>query len=207
MTDLFSSWHSFEKYARPIFYVFERRQDMDFLVLTKRPIWMMEFCKQWARRDGDPLPNVFLGVSIENDMWSARRQPAMKEISGMGWKTVVSYEPALEQVNWAGWEFIDWMMCGGESGVGARMMHPNWARSGRDFCQENKIPFFFKGWGEWAPCAQLPWIDGNTTFSHKPVVLQGTMMFRVGKGKAGHLLDGREWREMPPVNIQDVNDQ
>lgn len=107
MTDLFSSWHSFEKYARPIFYVFERRQDMDFLVLTKRPIWMMEFCKQWARRDGDPLPNVFLGVSIENDMWSARRRGAMREISGRGWKTVVSYEPALEMVDWTGWEFIE----------------------------------------------------------------------------------------------------
>jgi protein gp37 len=197
MTDLFSSWHSFEKYARPIFYVFERRQDMDFLVLTKRPIWMMEFCKQWARRDGDPLPNVFLGVSIENDMWSARRRGAMREISGRGWKTVVSYEPALEMVDWAGWEFIDGMMCGGESGAGARMMHPNWARAGRDFCQANSIPFFFKAWGEWAPLDQLSWINATTLLSHKPVMFQGAMMGRVGKGKAGHLLDGREWREMP----------
>jgi len=199
MTDLFASWHSFEKYARPIFDVFERRQDVDFLVLTKRPVWMMEFCHRWANWNKEALPNVFLGVSVENEIWSARRRWSMQEIARLGWKTVVSYEPALEKVDWGGWEFIDGMMCGGESGAGARMMHQDWARSARDFCRENKIQFFFKSWGEWAACAQLPWIDGNTTFSHKPVAFQGTMMFRVGKGKAGHFLDGREWREMPEV--------
>jgi protein gp37 len=77
------------------------------------------------------------------------------------------------------------------------MMHPNWARAGRDFCQANSIPFFFKAWGEWAPLDQLSWINATTLLSHKPVMFQGAMMGRVGKGKAGHLLDGREWREMP----------
>lgn len=49
---------------------------------------------------------------------------------------------------------IDWIVVGGESGPGARPMHPDWARSLRDQCAAAGVPFFFKQWGEWAPiCA------------------------------------------------------
>jgi len=46
---------------------------------------------------------------------------------------------------------IDWVIVGGESGPGARQMHPNWARSLRDQCQAAGVPFLFKQWGEWLP--------------------------------------------------------
>ena len=49
---------------------------------------------------------------------------------------------------------LDWVIVGGESGPGARPMHPNWAKSLRDQCASAGVPFFFKQWGEWAPvCA------------------------------------------------------
>jgi len=74
---------------------------------------------------------------------------------------------------------IDWVVCGGESGPGARPMHPDWARSVRDQCVAAGVPFFFKQWGEWAPFGDL------------------NAMRRTGKKAAGRLLDGREWNEYP----------
>ncbi len=47
---------------------------------------------------------------------------------------------------------LDWIIVGGESGPGARPMHPDWARSIRDQCASADVPFFFKQWGAWAPC-------------------------------------------------------
>jgi protein gp37 len=44
---------------------------------------------------------------------------------------------------------LDWLICGGESGHGARPMHPQWARSLRDQCTAAGVPFHFKQWGEW----------------------------------------------------------
>jgi protein gp37 len=45
---------------------------------------------------------------------------------------------------------LDWVIAGGESGPHARPMHPDWARSLRDQCQDAGVAFFFKQWGEWA---------------------------------------------------------
>ena len=49
---------------------------------------------------------------------------------------------------------LDWVIVGGESGPGARPMHPNWARSLRDQCQAADVPFLFKQWGEWIAPSQ-----------------------------------------------------
>ena len=108
----------------------------------------------------------------------------------------MSYEPALGPVDWTGWEWLNGLICGGESGHGARPMNPAWARAARDFCVKNSIPYFFKQWGEWAPIEVLK-VNARTTFKHKPVQIGNELLFRVGKGFAGHLLDGIEWRQMP----------
>lgn len=83
---------------------------------------------------------------------------------------------------------IDWVICGGESGPGARPMHPDLARSLRDQCFAAGVAFHFKQWGEHAWCER---IEGD------PSTLTP---YRVGKKAAGRLLDGREWNEMPGVN-------
>src|SRR3990172_5609559 len=102
---------------------------------------------------------------------------------------------------------IHWVICGGESGAGARPMHPGWARSLRDQCQAAHVPFFFKQWGEWLPVSQslhllageiadVPcrtWGDGTEPISNQQHSV------RVGKHKAGRLLDGVEWNEFPGV--------
>lgn len=83
---------------------------------------------------------------------------------------------------------IDWVIVGGESGPGARPMHPDWARSLRDQCQAAGVPFFFKQWGEWGP----NWLNDENG-----KVPDSEWMDRMGKKAAGALLDGREWREFP----------
>ena len=83
--------------------------------------------------------------------------------------------------------WIDWVICGGESGPKARPMHPDWARSLRDQCNAAGVPFFFKQWGSYV------W-----DVRHEPP--QATDYPRkVGKKNAGRLLDGRTWDEMPGV--------
>lgn len=100
---------------------------------------------------------------------------------------------------------VDWVVVGGESGPGARPLHPDWARSIRDQCQAAGVPFFFKQWGEWGPWSE-PLRAGTRaatcsahrdgTISDRPDGL-GITMRRVGKASAGRLLDQREWSEFP----------
>ncbi|HTV46615.1 MAG TPA: DUF5131 family protein [Stellaceae bacterium] len=75
---------------------------------------------------------------------------------------------------------LDWVLAGGEVGVGVRVTRAEWLRRLRDNCVEAGVPFFFQGWGEWAPEP-----DGF-----------GDRMVRLGR-RAGRLIDGRSWDELP----------
>ena len=85
---------------------------------------------------------------------------------------------------------IHWVICGGETGIGARPMHPDWVRSLRDQCVAAGVPFFFKSWGDWLPCNQI-----TDTDAEEGILCRNR--FRVGKRRSGRLLDGREWSEIP----------
>jgi protein gp37 len=92
---------------------------------------------------------------------------------------------------------LDWVVLGGETGPGARPMHPDWARSVRDQCQAAGVPFYFKQWGEWAlTTEEEPFMECWTTAVGDKL---DTIMARCGKKRSGRLLDGREWRELPGV--------
>ena len=100
---------------------------------------------------------------------------------------------------------LDWIICGGESGPGARPMHPDWARGLRDQCRAAKVPFFFKQWGEWLPSDQLGagehagrerrYLDAAGLECHGSV--SNLVVNRIGKKAAGHALDGEECQEWP----------
>ena len=106
---------------------------------------------------------------------------------------------------------LDWVIVGGESGPGARPMHPDWARSLRDQCEAAGVPFLFKQWGEWGEpdsiersgIAHHGWFeqdrrDGGVPRHEWPGPMQNGVelaslrpeVFRVGKKAAGRLLDG-----------------
>lgn len=91
---------------------------------------------------------------------------------------------------------IDWIIAGGESGSKARPSHPDWFRSLRDQCTNAGVPFFFKQWGEFFPEDQPTSAPGED-WSRGVHLPNAGFAFRVGKKRAGALLDGREWREAP----------
>lgn len=113
---------------------------------------------------------------------------------------------------------IGWVIVGGESGAHARPMHPEWARSVRDQCAAANVPFFFKQWGEWAPpedieaAGRVPpdlddagwprrtWPDSPHRHPAWPTAGEcggDTEVYRVGKAKAGRLLEGAEHSGRP----------
>lgn len=155
-----------------------------------------------------PLPNVWLGTSVENQAAADDRIPhLLRTPAAVRW---VSCEPLLGAVDisdhfYSGCHcnarsvgecfcfprrLLHWVVAGGESGPKARPMHPEWARSLRDQCQEAGVPFHFKQWGEWAPAR-----PGARGFP-KHWSGQG-WMHRFGKKAAGRRLDGRTWDEEP----------
>ncbi len=102
---------------------------------------------------------------------------------------------------------VDWVIVGGESGPGARPMHPDWARSLRDQCEAAGVPFLFKQWGEWTPgvnvTAKRGTVEAATWFNNQWLLQKEDLsvidghadnepdLYRIGKKAAGRLLDGR----------------
>lgn len=138
-----------------------------------------------------PLPNVWLGVSVEDQKRADLRIPALLDTpAAVRW---ISAEPLLGPVdimNGLGDSWltgIDWIVAGGESGPGARPMHPDWARSLRDQCEVAGVPFLFKQWGSHRPSAVGSIVRGGVRFPMVPA----------SKTAAGRELDGRTWDEYP----------
>lgn len=88
---------------------------------------------------------------------------------------------------------VHWVIVGGESGAQARAMAPYWVRSLRDQCAA-RTPFFFKQWGEFAPADA---IDGDYGKAKSVRFDDGNTVYRVGKTRAGRLLDGVIWNAYP----------
>lgn len=110
---------------------------------------------------------------------------------------------------------VSWVIAGGESGPGARPMHPAWARSLRDQAVGAGVPFFFKQWGEWLPKSQggtfagaRQWGTVESDGSYHDTATPwnghdddgpgaGAVVFRGDKKHNGRILDGRTWDEVP----------
>lgn len=169
-------------------------------------IQLSEYCQKW------PLSNVWLGVSVEDQKSADKRIPFLLQTPAA--VRFVSLEPLLENIDCKldengrhpDYDFgIDWVIAGGESGPKARPSHPDWFRSIRDQCQDAGagIPFFFKQWGEWGHPAVGDIADFTENAQRQEWISDGRADFnmaRVGKKRAGRLLDGREWNEIPEVN-------
>ena len=191
-----------------------------FQVLTKRPRRMREFlanCGEWegwithdgtpptsyggtgivvGADDNWPLCNVWAGTSVENQPAADERREYLRQCPAA--VKFVSYEPALGPVDWGGWEFVDQVIGGGESGPGARPSHVDWHRRTRDWRQEHGIKYFFKQWGAWVSVDQWN-ASCEKKLSVKQIYLwhDRSESLYVGKKAAGRLLDGRTWSEMP----------
>lgn len=191
--------------------------NLDWLLLTKRPEnWdqriesayrlqnkknyaLMVWLEDWI--EGKHPTNIWIGTTVENQEMADKRIPELCKIHAA--VRFLSCEPLLGTVDIEQWidpidlgyvgkSFLDWVICGGESGSNARPMHPDWARSLRDQCQEAGVPFFFKQWGEWEPFGTydgrqiLPWGEYEVPTESS----EGFGFLKKGKKAAGRLLDG-----------------
>lgn len=223
-----------DQWREDLFELILATPNLDWLLLTKRignvgnmlPV-PFDFDKHY--------PNVWLGATIVDQEEANRDIPKLLAVSAA--KCFLSMEPLLGPVNltrlpvgggWydvlGGWRDvkhwfpgfenqIDWVIVGGESGPGARPMHPDWARSLRDQCASAGVPFLFKQWGEWTPgenvkssngavkTAKL--FSGGWSFSKEELSDSGGHvddepdLYRIGKKEAGRFLDGRNWDGVP----------
>lgn len=171
-----------------------------------------------------PLPNLWPGVSIENQDTAELRIPPLMQCPAA--VRFISYEPALGPVDFSRWlpcpfggpdhcgnhdptccqcdsrrdnnNRLDWVIAGGESGPHARPSHPGWFREVRDQCALTRTPFFFKQWGEWGDES-----CGYDETKHKCFNWHefdgGLFSYRVGKKAAGDFLDGKQWHQFPEV--------
>jgi len=168
MSDLFHEKVPFD-YVRRVFDVMSRAPQHTFQVLTKRPGRMAMFC------GGIQVPpNVWLGVSVENRKYGVPRIGVLRTIEAN--VRFLSIEPLLEDLGRIDLTGIHWVIVGGESGVKARPMKPEWVDGIKRQCDVAGAAFFFKQWGAWGA-------DGH----------------KRSKGANGRCYRGREWDEMPAL--------
>ena len=203
MTDIFGPQVTLEMLDE-LFAIFALRGDVTFQLLTKRPQRMGEYLQRIAGdmthlqrmahekglvlRPPWPLPNVWAGTSVEDQPSADRRIPALLECPAR--VRFVSAEPLLGAVILRAAQSrenqkvtgIDWVICGGESGPGARGMNPVWVKALRLQCSCSGVPFFFKQWGR---------------LSNNPDQCDPTARENAGDVKGGCMLDGRIWQDMP----------
>lgn len=220
-----------------VFAVMALAKQHTFQVLTKRPARAREYLRRLgksakvldaaARSIGYtfefagqylvtwPLPNVWLGVSVEDQAAADERIPLLLDTpAAVRW---ISAEPLLGSVRLCrcdgasfgaqqhpflthtscplhGNSHIHWVVVGGESGLNARPMSPDWVRSLRDQCEVARVHFLFKQWGEWLP--MLGQAEG-VPVGAKTTTGDGWVMGRAGKKAAGRSLDGVLHDEYP----------
>ncbi|KGD08754.1 phage Gp37/Gp68 family protein [Burkholderia pseudomallei MSHR3951] len=201
-------------------------QNLDWLLLTKR---IGNAAAMLCEIGLDRLPdNVWLGATIVNQEEAGRDIPKLLAVPAR--VRFLSMEPLLGPVDlvssgalWSdmngnivdapsrGLRGIDWVIAGGESGPGARPMHPDWTRSLRDQCAAASVPFLFKQWGEWCPRGPesmgYPLVDTAPRRRITDVGESGQRlgargrsdcwMQRAGKRATGRLLDSRTHDEFP----------
>ena len=184
-----------------------------FQVLTKRS----------ERISGFIYPkNVWLGVTVELPKYKTRIDDLRKTDAKIKF---LSCEPLLGDLGELDLTGIDWVICGGESGPNARPMNPDWVRNIQKQCKEQGVAFFFKQWGEWLPAypnllQSVPHYIVITSYEkvkHQVIVKNMSLDFieknfkihswgdgfaclislKLGKSKAGALLDGVEYKEFP----------
>lgn len=179
-------WNTIRRAPQHTFQVLTKRHDRmrsllnseDFQEEVHRAVGVGRNRPELAHYRKWPLPNIHLGVSVENQWAAKTRIPALLSTpAAVRW---ISAEPLLESVSLTHMDVedrapgmywinaltgrntdmgrpcpdvasLDWVVAGGESGPDARPMHPDWVRSLRDQCVTAGVPFLFKQWGEFRP--------------------------------------------------------
>jgi len=125
----------------------------NFQVLTKRAERLEQLTPKLNWPD-----NLWIGVSVESksELWRIR---SLSNIPAL--IKFVSLEPLIGPIRRLPLKGISWVIVGGESGPGARLMRPEWVRTIRDQCKSHSVPFFFKQWGGFVKSHNGRELDGE----------------------------------------------
>jgi protein gp37 len=148
-----------------------------YQVLTKRPerlARVLAAVREAMEPDVWPLPNVWLGTSVESDSY-VRRADHLRAAPAQ--IRFLSLEPLLGPLPSLSLAGIDWVIVGGESGRGHRPVDGYWVRDLRDRALKEGVAFFFKQWGGSTPKAGGRQLDGRT-WDEMPV-LRGPVAIRM----------------------------
>lgn len=195
-----------ERWRDDLWHLIDQTPHLDWLLLTKRPQNIAKMLpntatgvKAWA----DGWPNVWLGTTAEDALHYRQRWAHVAAVPAS--IRFLSFEPALGTIGDLDLGRVgapDWVICGGESGHGARPMLPDWAREARDQCDASNVPFFFKQWGEFKALSDIDsewWNAASSIQRDNQQFIEGHAMIRVSKCIAGRLLDGRTHNDSPPA--------
>jgi protein gp37 len=153
MSDLFHEQVPFE-FINKVFATMVDCPQHTFQVLTKRSERMCELAEHL------PWPeNVWMGVSVEDARHAFRIRDLQRTPAHVKF---LSCEPLLGPIEQLPLKGIHWVIVGGESGPGSRVMEPAWAKSIKEQCINDKVPFFFKQWGGFNKKAAGRKLDGKT---------------------------------------------
>ncbi len=158
MSDLFHA-QAPKDFIREIFSTMNQACWHVYQILTKRAEQLTKLDKSLPWAD-----NIWMGVTVESSDYLYRINH-LRQSSALN--KFISFEPLLGSIGTLNLEGIDWVIAGGESGPGARIVQKEWITEIRDQCINAGIPFFFKQWGG------------------------------VRKKRNGKTLDGRVWNEFP----------
>ena len=184
LSDVFDN-KAHKSWRADLFGLIKECSQLDWLLLTKRPQNIERFLPpDW----NNGYHNVWLGMTAEDQKHYDLRWPHLAAVPAQ--VRFVSYEPAIGPLRLRAGELVpNWLICGGESGPGARKMNPKWATDVVNDCRQLRIAPFFKQWG---------------SYKSNPLVCeQGLDEARAAEldsfGKGGGLLHGKLVREFPEV--------
>lgn len=168
------SWSDFflpeaDEWRAEVWGIIKQKQNLIFQILTKRPERILQCLPHDWGDDG--YPNVWLGVSVENQKSADKRIPPLLDIPTA--VRFVSAEPLLDKTHLCEWTsegFLDWVIIGGESGPNARPMDEAWVEHIIEECVHDDVPVFFKQWGG---------------------------LRKVNGAYGGDLIGGQRWQEFP----------
>lgn len=219
-------WRTLDDVRAALWALVESTPHLIWMLTTKRIENVRRMVPaRWFKPDGWPR-NVWILCTVEDAERAAERLPILRElpapVRGVSFEPALSSVdwPAYLRCDGGG-EYghglsrtvvhaggccrraraFDWLIAGGERGP--RPPHPGWFREAREACRAAAVPFFFKQWGDWLPLG-----DAGPEHSGAPRAdvwwgQEGApddlplLTFRVGKKRAGRLLDGAEHSEVP----------
>jgi protein gp37 len=155
MCDVFEDHASIDRERVKLWPLIRATPWLDWQILTKRAERIADnLPKDWQ----EGYPNVWLGVSVENNQYVWRFNDHLAKIPAV--VRFASYEPALGPVTDLDWQNLDWLIYGGESGKNFRPHDVNWAKAAKAKCDEFGVTFFYKQGSGFKPGSN-PELDGK----------------------------------------------